>query len=181
VWMIAAIASALVTRSLWAFWNVQSMDDVRRGVSRVRPPVYVFVAVFIQSLVAAAVFLPVSYAALVGAVPAATLLVAIASAQYRVPPAAASSARLPDERSTSSLVALQSVFRIVSAVIVVVGLMGAYSGVAFRVRDYLWSSNPIANAAVLGGLLMTAGLVLLLAARVGLQVLAGDDSPPRVR
>lgn len=177
-WLAVVLAASWVTRAMWALWNDAAMEDAERGVYRVREPLGVLLALFVQLFLAAIAALSFggwAFGAAGGGVLAVVIGVAIAQGRHRAPEGATPAEG--EARSSSALLVWHALKGLVLAGVTIVGVPMAFISAALSAQEYLAPRIGSGPSWGVAAMLMLVGAFLSVAAIRGmLEMLKGKDT-----
>jgi hypothetical protein len=168
-WLAAVLAASWVTRALWALWNNAAMEDAERGVYRVREPLGVLLALFVQLFLAAIALSSFSgwtFGAAGCGVLAVLISVAIAQGRHPAPEGAEPTER--EAQPSSAILVWHALKNLVLAGVTIVGVPMAFISGALSSQKYLAPRVGNGPSWVVASILMLVGAFLSVATIRGL-------------
>ena len=164
-WLAAVLAASWAARALWVLWNNAAMADAERGVYRVREPLGVLLAFFLQLFLAAIAVSSFSGWAF-GAAGCGVLavLIGVTIAQGRHPAPQGGEWTEREAGPSSAILVWRALKNLVLAAVVIVGIPMAFISGALSAQGYLaprFGSGPSWGVAAM---LMVVGALLSVAA-----------------
>jgi hypothetical protein len=164
-WLAAVLAASWAARALWVLWNNAAMADAERGVYRVREPLGVLLAFFLQLFLAAIAVSSFSGWAF-GAAGCGVLavLIGVTIAQGRHPAPQGGEWTEREAGPSSAILVWRALKNLVLAAVVIVGVPMAFISGALSAQGYLaprFGSGPSWGVAAM---LMVVGALLSVAA-----------------
>jgi hypothetical protein len=168
-WLAAVFASSWLTRMLWILWNRLAMEDAQRGDCRVRRPLGVLLALFVQVLLTAVAVMPFEYAFSVAAVGVLVLLIGVVGAQARHPMPRGPRSAARDEPSSSAVTVLRALMNLVGVGATIAAVPIAFFFGALRSQEYLSPRiGAGASWAVAGAVGLVGAVIFVVVARAAL-------------
>jgi hypothetical protein len=187
-WLAAILAVSWGARALWALWNSAAMEDAERGVYRVREPLGVLLALFLQLFLAAIAVASFSGRAFTAAgCGVLAVVVGVAIAQGRHPAPEGTGATEREARSSSAILVWHALKNLVLAGVLMVGVPMALMSAALSSQKYLAPRFGAGPSWAVAGVLVLAGALLSVAAIRGIVEMFRETDekvggvPPRRR
>jgi hypothetical protein len=187
-WLAAILAARWGARALWALWNSAAMEDAERGVYRVREPLGVLLALFLQLFLAAIAVVSFSgWAFTAASCGVLAVVVGVAIAQGRHPAPEGTEATEREVRASSAILVWHALKNLVLAGILLVGVPMALMSAALGSQKYLAPRIGTGPSWAVAGVLVLVGAFLCVAAIRGIAEMFREkdekagDAPPRCR
>jgi fumarate reductase subunit D len=176
-WLAAVLAASWVARTWWALWNNAAMEDAERGVYRVREPLGVLLALFLQLFLSAiAVFSFSGWAFTAAGCGVLAVLIGVAVAQGRHPAPEGAEQTEREARSSSAILVWHALKNLVLAGVMIVGVPMVLISGALSSQKYLAPRFGTGPSWAVAAVLMLVGAVLAVAAIRGiLEMFRGKD------